>query len=66
MGLNCDYQRDPCVELASNVHMGGNMACNVANGGICRGTLGTNTYHCQLVQSNSWVFIYLCKEQFYC
>ncbi|CAH8473068.1 unnamed protein product [Schistosoma intercalatum] len=47
MGLNCDYQRDPCVELASNVHMGGNMACNVANGGICRGTLGTNTYHCQ-------------------
>lgn len=53
MGLNCDYQRDPCVELASNVHMGGNMACNVANGGICRGTLGTNTYHCQLVQSNS-------------
>ncbi|TNN05434.1 acidic fibroblast growth factor intracellular [Schistosoma japonicum] len=47
MGLNCSYTRDPCVELASNVHMSGNSACNVANGGVCWGTLGTNTYHCQ-------------------
>ncbi|KAK4473698.1 hypothetical protein MN116_003043, partial [Schistosoma mekongi] len=47
MGLNCSYKRDPCMELASNVPMPGNLACNVANGGVCWGILGTNTYHCQ-------------------
>ncbi|CAH8460672.1 unnamed protein product [Schistosoma turkestanicum] len=51
MGSNCNYKRDPCVELASNVPMAGNIACNVANGGVCKGTLGTDTYYCQCPKS---------------
>ncbi|CAH8827799.1 unnamed protein product [Trichobilharzia szidati] len=49
MGINCNTTRDPCVEVASGIP--GNMACNIANGGVCLGTLGTNTYYCQCPSS---------------
>ncbi|CAH8465063.1 unnamed protein product [Heterobilharzia americana] len=51
MGVNCNTTRDPCLELASGVNIPGNVACNIANGGVCIGTSGTNTYHCECPES---------------